>query len=64
MPTASIGWYDERNKAAVWIDKGAIRSSFIRDIERVRVESLENMVVLTQLERPAFTHDPETYLEE
>lgn len=64
MPTATIGWYENRNKAAVWVDKGQVRSSFYREVERVRVESLENMVVLTELQRPAFSHRPNEYLEE
>jgi len=62
MQTASVGFYKDRNKGAVWIDKGAIRTAFQGKPERVRVETLEHVIVLTDLNRAAFRHNVDDYL--
>lgn len=47
MQFVKVGYYDDRNRARVPIDKGALQSCFQRRPQRLRVEVLDGYVVLT-----------------
>jgi len=47
MQFAHIGYYTDRNKARVPIDKQLLQSVYGRRVERLRVEALDGFIVLT-----------------
>jgi len=64
MRPATVGWYDGKNKAAVWLNKGTVRSAFGRKAPQVRVEAYEGFVVLTDMNRRPFRGNSGYYLQE
>jgi len=54
MDVIQVGYYQGRSKARVPIDRGAIQAAFGRKPDRMRVEVLENAVVLTDIRGPDF----------
>lgn len=47
MKLVTVGYYDGRNNAAVWVPKGDIRAVFDNRLERIRMEALEDAIILT-----------------
>jgi len=47
MDFAKVGYYPQRAKARVPIDKGSLRAAFGNRPDRVRVEVMEGFIVLT-----------------
>lgn len=64
MHTATVGWYEDRNKAFVQPDKGIIEASFDGRPTEVRVEGIEGAVILTPHKGPSFLAHPEYYMED
>lgn len=56
MRFAKVGYYDRRTKARVPIDKGEIRAAFGDRPTRLRVEVLEDMIILTDPADQAWRH--------
>jgi len=64
MHQANIGWYDGRNRAAVWVRKGDIRAVYGQKPEYVRAEFLDNMIIMTSPHEPSYQRNPDYYLED
>jgi len=47
MRFAKVGYYSQRQKARVPVDKRRIEGSFKRRPERLRVEAIEEAIILT-----------------
>ncbi len=54
MDIVQVGYYQGRQKARVPIDRGAIKACFNKRPQRLRVEYLEQTIVLTDLKEPAY----------
>lgn len=63
MRVASVGWYDNRNKCAVWVNKGTVQAVMGEKATGVRVEALEDVIVLTHPHKLPFRGNQEDYLE-
>lgn len=55
MEFPKVGYYDDRNKARVPIDRGAIKAAFGQRKKRLRVEVMEGYIVLTSPDGPKYT---------
>lgn len=59
MEFPDVGYYDNRQKARVPIDRGTIKAAFGERKEQLRCECFEGMIVLTDPEEPAYINrDP------
>jgi hypothetical protein len=56
MDFAKVGYYKQRHKARVPIDRSAIRAAFGERVDRVRVEVMEDMIVLTDPRDQQYRH--------
>jgi len=56
MDFATVGNYRGRSKAAVWVDKGVIRAVMGEQKDRVRVEAMEDFIVLTDPQEQQFRY--------
>jgi hypothetical protein len=54
MHIVKVGYYNGRNKARVPVDRGAIKASLGRQPDRMRLETLEGAIVLTDVRGPAW----------
>jgi len=54
MDIVQVGYYSGRNKARVPIDKGSIRVALGNRTDKIRVETLEGMIVLTHPSDPSY----------
>jgi len=54
MDIIQVGYYQGRRKARVPIDRGAIKACFGERPQRLRVEYLEDTIVLTHIKEPAY----------
>jgi hypothetical protein len=59
MDFAKVGYYQQRSKARVPIDNGAIRAAFGERVDRMRVEILEDAIVLTDPRDQQWRHRDE-----
>lgn len=54
MDFAKVGYYSDRQKARVPVDRGAIRAAFGERLDTLRVETFEGYIVLTDPSDPRF----------
>jgi len=54
MQIVKVGYYQGRNKARVPVDRGAIKAAYGRQPDRMRVETLEGAIILTDVRSRAW----------
>jgi hypothetical protein len=54
MDIVQIGYYTQRRKARVPIDRGALKASFGERPQELRAEFFDGFVVLTDVSEPAW----------
>ena len=54
MDIAQIGYYKQRQKARVPLDRGALKASFGQRPQELRAEFFDGFVVLTDVAEPAW----------
>jgi len=50
-----IGYYDDRATGRLSIDRGSIKAAFGSRVTQVRVEAIEDAIILTDPSEPAWT---------
>lgn len=54
MEYRDVGYYDDRATGRLSIDKGMVRAAFGKRVTQVRVEALEDVIILTDPSEPAW----------
>lgn len=56
MEFAKVGYYDGRNKARIAIDRGMLQACLGRRPMRVRLEGIDDAIILTDPKGPSYEH--------
>lgn len=59
---ATVGWYDDRAKAALWTDKEAVSTLTVQRPQRLRYELMDGYLVFTDPDAPSFGRAMDQYL--